>query len=1644
MGDRVRRRLFASLGGMTSPSESAEGSRLRRALARVAASTGLGLVFVASLAGGVILHLDLPAARRQVERFVRQALDGTFEGTVEARGFDHVGLDGIAVREIVVHDPAGIEVMRAEGTTLRASVPTLARSFLGSGDLRIGLPFLRIERLDALVEPNAEGDLGIATAFNPRATGEPEGPGRPLHVTLAHAEIGAIHARGKPDGAHAIDADLRGVAGSVTIDPGLLAIDLAPASLVERKVLARPIEGAAHLHVRVVGPKDAGDTAPSKTSLWGSVAGRAGDVGVVASALVDGDHVEAAAAIPRVEPEQGKALYSAYPVLDAASATATARGDLPRLDVKVIALTDRRGAAVALGRVDLGEPIRADLTFATSALDPRAASEGAPAVLVTSRGQVHAEVGERVSLRIDAQTDPTSLEGTPIPAVDATATFDGSVWTGSAHVHEPGAPIRATFATREDGAVTFDALAEAPRLADVPRLGKAHLRGAASVHASGVVAGDVLEAKIDGRVSDLRVRTSATVDRAAVRGRLHGPVSRLAIDATVHAADVFAAGYALDDAVVRISGPVERPRVRAHVFDAQRNEIELAAVVDPAASSASRVTLRVSREGVTTEGEIARVKARNGGLALDGVALRSEQLGIIDGSLAIAGGELLGDLHAERVDLGSLRKVLGLQREMEGRADIDVHLARAKGGRKGSIHLALEGGAGAVAKAIHLRGVTAKLDATFDGDRIQTAGFVSIAGTGDRCSAQIARLRVDGGDARIDGPLLSAKAWETAHGAVTIAAEDWDLGCLAEVAPLALPVTDIFGIASAKVSVERAKGQRFPSIRSLGANTRYLSFAARTPPEPGKDGPAETFASRDLDVELQGSLDGETGAAKLDFSLWDDSLLTEASVSATLDLAALVDPRRRTAALAATPVAGHVTVPRRGIETLRSLPSTIREKLPSLTGEIALDAYASGTVARPHVVVRARGFSIAPGPSITGEENPWATPTDVDTALAYDGKTASLDAHILHETKEIAVADATVTAPMEKVLAGGDALTSALRGEASLTLDGLPLANFPYLARHDVRGTLHGTAKIEGLGAIPKVDVQLSTRMLTVGQDLLYPLARVTVRTQGHTAADQTALATVRFADRTGGTLDATGYVSVAWKNGLVPSLRQDRPADLYANLRRFRLATAEPFLGGAVRRLDGFVDGGVRVGWVRVDPATKPTLDVDLRVADTTLFLSRLGQELRIAGDGQGPVHIRADRTGEIRVDPIIARGVTGRMTGSAIAHLDGLSFKDASAKLTIGESEPLPVTLEGVDQGSLWGTITVQARRAFATGSALGTLGVETLATLSPRKDRLPAIAIDVRSNDLHFKIPSSSSRDVQSLEANPDVVVLQDRAPAPEPPPKDPLAIAITTRIENMSIEGDGIRITLSTFEKTPPTIVVTDRPRGTGDVRLLRGQVEVVGRKFELDQGTVHLQSDVANPYLDVTAHWNAPDGSTIYVDYNGVLFPITQDKLRFRSDPPRTQQQSLAMLLFGSETGGALTTATNGEATSGGDIGSTVGRTATSLGGELAAAQFNALLKGIAPLKGLSTRFGSTDAGGVKTSLVYEVGDTLSAVATYEGGAPSGSPGSSTTSGGTSTTAPGASVSIDWRFYKNWLIRASVGTSADIPKGEVDLLWQYRY
>src|SRR5207244_649831 len=150
-------------------------------------------------------------------------------------------------------------------------------------------------------------------------------------------------------------------------------------------------------------------------------------------------------------------------------------------------------------------------------------------------------------------------------------------------------------------------------------------------------------------------------------------------------------------------------------------------------------------------------------------------------------------------------------------------------------------------------------------------------------------------------------------------------------------------------------------------------------------------------------------------SFSDDALLAKVEASALLDPAALLDPERRPTALLTTPVAGHVAVGRRKIEAFRSLPSFVRDKVPVLAGETAIDAYVAGTFMRPTAVVRVRGWDVAPAPAAFGIENPWALPVDFDVAASYDGTLAALDAHVAHGGREVGGAEARLTVPLEKL-----------------------------------------------------------------------------------------------------------------------------------------------------------------------------------------------------------------------------------------------------------------------------------------------------------------------------------------------------------------------------------------------------------------------------------------------------------------------------------------------------------------------------------------------------------------------------------------------------------------------------------------------------
>jgi translocation and assembly module TamB len=257
--------------------------------------------------------------------------------------------------------------------------------------------------------------------------------------------------------------------------------------------------------------------------------------------------------------------------------------------------------------------------------------------------------------------------------------------------------------------------------------------------------------------------------------------------------------------------------------------------------------------------------------------------------------------------------------------------------------------------------------------------------------------------------------------------------------------------------------------------------------------------------------------------------------------------------------------------------------------------------------------------------------------------------------------------------------------------------------------------------------------------------------------------------------------------------------------------------------------------------------------------------------------------------------------------------------------------------------------------------------------------------------------------------------------------------------VQIEGMGVDVKLTSPKGAGPRIELREEARMSGDVKVIKGTFEVIGKKFEIERGLVRLRpEDGGNPYVNITARWDAPNGTRVYVDYAGVLKPITEQKLRFRSDPALPQQAILAMVLSGGSSSSDDTTQGSSSAA---DVAANV------VGGEIASTQINAVLSQIAPLRGLSTRLGTSDSGQLRTTVMYELSDTVKAQASYEG-LPNGSrlDGTTTTASDAAGSTNRTEINIDWRFYNNWLLRGSFGFGGvnQQPSSGLDMLWQYRY
>lgn len=1588
------------------PAGSPGPGRFRRAVGVAGGALGLTLVFAGALVFSVLAHLDLAPTRRVVRTVTNGFLGTLFKGKIVVGEIERLSLRGITVREATAFDPDGNQVARLAGLRADADVIGIVRSAVRGG-LAVPIALVRVDDADVGLDRGSNGVPGIAEAFLLREPSPPPEPGAVTPtVTLGRIELGHLKVHGAVAPMTNVDAELRDVAGSVLVTAEGVDVDIAPLAVVARAPVPQPLDGRVRFHLRV--PPSTPGAPPKAVRMEGGFDGKVGEIEVHADAVWEGVHVRAEARAPRVTPQAIAAFLPPgqreLPLQRPVAVTARAEGDLPDLAVSVLLAVEGGGEVAVAGQLRVTNPLEIDAKFKVAKLDPAVIVKGLPAATpIDAEGRAKLSLGAEVRADVALTTEPMRLGGNVVPRISATAKLEKGAVEGRAQIDEEGAPTTATFAVDADQRVRFEVQTRAASLAAVKRIGGA-VDGAARVKVAGTFKDGALDARVTGHVDDVRAPGGVSLGTADVEARVHGPATSPTVDATVRGARMRAGKYAWDTVQVKASGPVlSGLRVEAQV-SGRGESIAVAGAVDVRDKAMRGVTLSIKRKDGEVAGKIDRIAAGPGGVVLEGLALRGEGVGEIEGGLRVVGKELVGRLRGRNVDLARVAAMADVRLGLAGLANVDVDLRSDRPGQRTG-HVALELVNGEIAR--ELGGIGGLFSATFEGDRVRLDGLLRLVAhaapkepEGVRCDGTIASVRVSNGVGVLTGPLLDPSTWARATGRVDVAADDWNLRCVARLEPLTEAVlSEVRGLLTTRVTLARTRGTRFPSVRRLLVKTRGLSLAGVR----GADDKPE-WASRSMDVELRGSFDAKSGALLVSGALDDGRPIASLEAGFPLDLAALVDhPEMRARLLEELPLDVSLHVPRRAIAAFASLPSFIAGNLPPLAGEVALEASIVGTLKSPRAEVTALGWGVAHArptredPRSRGKVRPqvesaWAFPVDVTSRLTWEGPKLLATLQVKRGDDEVVRGKADLALSLADVVAGKPI---APTGDVRAEVVRLPIGEVPFLADRDIRGHLDGSLALLGLGKDPTLDLSLRVPDLAIGRDLTYDKAEVSAvfgRKKDATGATRNAAAVrAEISSKAGGRFLAATSNDVLWHGGFVPDIDVTRSADLIVRAQRFRVAALGPFVSSLLSKVDGTLDGDAALSWARLDHPDEVKAAVSMKLVDGVFHVPQLGQELHGA-----EVALSGGAGGLIKLDTIRAEAQKGRISGSGSVLLEGLAFRKAEASFLIKPGEELPVAIEGLPRVEARGRVKITAEQ----------------------KKSLLAVVVDVPSLDV--VVPKLSTRGGQSLDQNPDISILNDERRPPRAARREAAGLSLTVKLGNVGVKGAFFDFGLSGAPDAPLKVELLDETRITGDIQFTRGRIEVLHRQFELDQGSVHMRpEDPGNPYVKATVRWESPDGP-IFIDYTGNVLPVTPEKIKWHS-PTIPDDRVQATLLLGS-----MDQATQGSTSAPGQA-PVPGQ---ALLAQLIAQQLSTEIAG-----NISTSVAANEDGSFRPGLVYRSGDKVIELSTY---------GATGQGSSAATKGQHTLITVDWRFWRNWMLRGRVDVAPDQTTSGVDVLWQYRY
>jgi translocation and assembly module TamB len=942
----------------------------------------------------------------------------------------------------------------------------------------------------------------------------------------------------------------------------------------------------------------------------------------------------------------------------------------------------------------------------------------------------------------------------------------------------------------------------------------------------------------------------------------------------------------------------------------------------------------------------------------------------IEGTLTSEPGRLYLRARSGELDLARIARFLRISYLHEGRVGMDVDATLGRGAADGRIDFDLSH-----ASFGEFKDANARVAATLKGRAASGHVTASVADIG---SIDVQSSSVQIGE---QGGPLSMAAWRRAWGAVDAKAHVDLPKLMAQLPADALPIRLVGGVIDLTARVDRDSMNDASPAADVTVATTGLQLAG------GSGGAA--WRVDGLDPTLHVSVDGDTGATALEAGVHDAKgpIVTIDAKSTAVPYALVSSGEGLGPALRAMPFDAHLSIAERPIE---SLPAVFG--LGGVHGKVHAGIDWHGAITTPTVTADA---SIKREP---GDVSGSVLPFDIAVTGHYDGAQAEATLRGSNRDKVVLDASAHVDAKASELLAGLDGAAVPWTAAAKAKLDEMSLRAFTSLSDRQMRGKASGEISVDRLHDDAHASAAVTFDGLTVGE-VHCRAARMQATLDGH-AFDASA----RAEQDDGGFVDLHAHAGEHWGAAMVPALDVSQAASAVVSAKKLRAELLLPFVTGAFTQLDGRIDADAHVD---VDPAAQVVRPQgSATLTGGTFELASLGGEF---ADVSGTLKLTQD--GIIQIENFVAHPLTGKVEAAATARIAGLGFGGASATVQIPKTAPIPVVFEGVQVGSLDGHLDLEAL---------------------PGADR--GLAVTVSAPSLHMALPDVGAHDVQPLgelegvstgvrasggafvEVPLDATVATGTSAGPPPAP-----IKLDIRLGNdvQVTRGTNLDVRL----QGEPIVTIAQDVSVTGQIRLVRGTLNVQGKPFTIEKGTVtFVGDDPSNPQVVLTAEWTAQDQTRVYADFVG---PLKTGKVTLRSDPvlPGGQNDILALILFGTTEpppGSATGAATGGAGFAGNVAAQPINKALTGV---------NKALDRIGLAGGISTNI-DTSTANPRPEVQVQIARDISLQVGWVVG----------------TRAPGTNpdttlATVSWRFLRRWSLATTVG---DAGTSIVDLIWQHRY